>query len=124
MKPTYKAWLEQQPNLAPKTITNQIGHVGAVERAYGDLDELYDQGGLSAVIDQLRYSSADKLQPQCQGYRENDTGSLVALLFDSPRVSGYRPRIELTPTSPLPRALEAPRSELLAGSGGCPGGFP
>lgn len=80
MKPTYKAWLEQQPNLAPKTITNQISHVGAVERAYGDLDELYDQGRLSAVIDQLRYSSADERRNKPNPSKIRTQGNLKSIL--------------------------------------------
>ena len=59
MKPTYKAWLEQQ-GYAAGTVQTQMYRAGRVEECYGDLDDHYDRDRLRTVIGELRYSTDDE----------------------------------------------------------------
>ena len=55
----YKAWLELQRYQA-NTIAAQMHRVGRVEEHYGNLDEHFEKDQLSSVIEELRYSTADR----------------------------------------------------------------
>ena len=54
----FQAWLEQR-DLKQSSISQYVSDAGTVERAYGDLDELYAEDRLAGVLRQLRYSADD-----------------------------------------------------------------
>ncbi|MEC8859565.1 MAG: DUF91 domain-containing protein [Pseudomonadota bacterium] len=62
----YKAWLELQ-RYQSNTITAQMHRAGRVEEYYGDLDEHFEMDQLESVIEDLKYSTADRQanRPNC-----------------------------------------------------------
>lgn len=56
----YKAWLELQ-KYQSNTITAQLHRAGRVEEHYGNLDVHYEKDQLESVIEELRYSTADRV---------------------------------------------------------------
>lgn len=67
MKPSYEDWLR---GAVPSEVTfrTKLSELRRVERAYGDLDELYDEDELTTLIEEFTYSSAD-----AANNRENPT---------------------------------------------------
>lgn len=63
MQDAFQNWLDRL-GLATGTVNTQLSRVKMVEKAYGDLDQLYDNDGLDAVRDELTYSTGDALRNQ------------------------------------------------------------
>ena len=55
----YRTWLEQR-DLAPSSVKTYIGDAQRVEEYYRDLDKLYAEDHLAAVLQELRYSADDE----------------------------------------------------------------
>ena len=58
-KKGFKIWLEERGQL-PKTVSSRISNVKRVERALGNLDELFSAQKKDKVLEQFHYSTADK----------------------------------------------------------------
>lgn len=53
----YEGWLRL--TLDQRTIDSRLSNLRRIDRAYGDLDELYDKGGFASLLQELIYSSKD-----------------------------------------------------------------
>lgn len=58
MNPAYQSWLEQR-GFERRTVQSYISDVRRIERAYGNLDEIYDRDKLTVLLD-LEYSKDDE----------------------------------------------------------------
>ena len=56
---SYRAWLKQR-GLAESSVGTYVIDSKRVEKYYKDLDELYDEDRLAGLLDELRYSAADR----------------------------------------------------------------
>ena len=56
----YRNWLKEQ-NYQDRTITAQMHRAGRVEHHYGDLDKLYAEDRLEGLIQELTYTTQDRL---------------------------------------------------------------
>ena len=54
----FRDWLEK--NYRKNTVQTKMSEARQLNRAYGDLDDLYDEDELNAVMETLRYSASDK----------------------------------------------------------------
>jgi hypothetical protein len=54
----FRAWLDRR--FAPNVAGSRLANCRTVERVYGNLDDAIDSGQLSAIIDELTYSTADE----------------------------------------------------------------
>ncbi|APE27428.1 AAA family ATPase [Aurantiacibacter gangjinensis] len=54
----FRDWLEK--NYRKNTVQTKMSEARQLNRAYGDLDQLYDEDELNAVMKTLRYSASDK----------------------------------------------------------------
>ena len=61
MNPSFREWLARR-GLKSSSVSTQISDVRRLEKHYGDLDELYDQDGCAATLDNLQYSKDDEKQ--------------------------------------------------------------
>jgi 5-methylcytosine-specific restriction protein B len=50
----------EQQDYAKNTVETQLSHGLLIERAYGDLDGLYDADGLNGLMTEIAYSAADR----------------------------------------------------------------
>ena len=56
---SYRAWLKQR-ELAESSVGTYVIDGRRVEKYYKDLDELYDEDRLAALLEELRYSAEDR----------------------------------------------------------------
>jgi 5-methylcytosine-specific restriction protein B len=55
----FRSWLKQQ-GYAASTIDTQLSSARSIERAYGDLDKLYDDDAFAGLMAEFRYSADDR----------------------------------------------------------------
>lgn len=58
MRAEYKPWLYQ--HFIPATASVKYSDLARIERAYGDLDEAYEQDGFASILRDLQYDAKDK----------------------------------------------------------------
>ncbi|MDE0372817.1 MAG: hypothetical protein OXI73_09780 [Rhodospirillales bacterium] len=53
-KEAFRLWLRYVRQNSDRVITDKISRCGRVECYYGDMDELFDQGRIEPLLDELR----------------------------------------------------------------------
>lgn len=98
----FRKWLEA--NYSPNTVATKLSEARQLAKAYGDLDELYDEDRLEAVMESLRYSTADKAQGLPNPSKVPLTSDLYRDLSNLRTTVNYYRRYRGDKSSPKPDA--------------------
>lgn len=98
----FRQWLEA--NYSPNTVATKLSEARQLAKAYGDLDELYDENRLEAVMESLRYSAADKAQNRPNPSKVPLTSDLYRDLSNLRTTVNYYRRYRGEKSQPKPNA--------------------
>lgn len=96
MHPEYERWL--QANYKANTVATMMARARRLERFYGDLDKEYERDGLASILQDLKYSAADKRAERSNPSRiEIEPEKVYSTLLDLRAAIGFYIRFKRSP---------------------------
>lgn len=114
MDPRYEDWLRQAvPSEA--TFRTKLSELRRIEKAYGDIDVLYDQDELSSLLDDLSYSREDAREgrdnPSKLVIAGDIRNNLASYKSASVKYARFRADLELNAARPAPQEQAEARAD-------------